>query len=128
MYLSLLGELSDEGLERRPAVYLTGPHEWDPSVLDYSYPSDDGEPAWSTHPNERFALDPNFDEFGDYTQRTIQTLSILDDSSQHMTPVPTISANKHVLSKDTPDYKNLRLYSAWVNVDTVQKTNGESQS
>ena len=22
-----------------PAVHLTGPHEWDPSVLDYSYPS-----------------------------------------------------------------------------------------
>ena len=27
-----------------PAVHLTGPHEWDPSVLDYTHPSGDGEP------------------------------------------------------------------------------------
>ena len=44
---------------------LTGPHEWDPSALDYSYPSDDGELKWSTNPHERLAFDPNFDEFGD---------------------------------------------------------------
>ena len=35
MYLSLLGKPSDEDLERYPAVHLTGPHEWDPSVLDF---------------------------------------------------------------------------------------------
>ena len=38
MYLSLLGKLSDEDLERYQAVHLTGPHQWDPSVLDFSYP------------------------------------------------------------------------------------------
>ena len=27
-------------------MYLTGPHEWDPSVLDYTHPSGDGEPPW----------------------------------------------------------------------------------
>ena len=43
MYLSLLGKHSDEDLERYPAVHLTGPHEWDPSVLDFSYPSGDGD-------------------------------------------------------------------------------------
>ena len=43
MYLSLLGKHSDEDLERYPAVHLTGPHEWDPSVLDFSYPSGDRE-------------------------------------------------------------------------------------
>ena len=41
MYLSLLGKSSDDDLERYPALDLTGSHEWDPSVLDYSYPSDD---------------------------------------------------------------------------------------
>ena len=129
IYLSLLGKPSDEDLERYPAMHLTGPHEWDPSVLDYSYPSEDGGPTWSTDPNERFALDPNFDEFGDYTQRPIRTLHILDDSSQHMTPLSTIRANqhalssdKHVLSNDTPDYDKLRPYFGWVDVDTVQKT------
>ena len=50
------------------------------------HPSGDGEPSWSNALDERFAFDPNFDEFGDYTQRAIQTLSILDDSSIPLTP------------------------------------------
>ena len=44
MYLSILGKLTDKDLERYPAVHLTGPHEWDPSFLDYTHPSGDGEP------------------------------------------------------------------------------------
>ena len=63
MYLSLLGKPSDEDLERYPAVHLTGPQEWDPSVLDFCYPSGDGKPPWSNDSTERFALDPSFDEF-----------------------------------------------------------------
>ena len=39
MYLSLLGKPTDQDLETYPAVHLTGPHEWDPSVLDYTHPS-----------------------------------------------------------------------------------------
>ena len=88
MYLSILG--------KPPAVHLTGPHEWDPSVLDYTHPSGDGEPPWSNDPDERFAFDPNFDEFGYYTQRAIQTLSILDDSSSTLTPCSTLMTNQHV--------------------------------
>ena len=91
MYLSLLGKPTDQDLERYPAIHLTGPHEWDPSVLDYTHPSGDGEPPWSNDPDERYAFDPNFDEFGDYTQRAIQTLSILDDSSSTLTPCSTYS-------------------------------------
>ena len=44
MYLSILGNPTDKDLERYPAVHLTGPHEWDPSVFDYTHPSGDGEP------------------------------------------------------------------------------------
>ena len=47
MYLSIIGKPTDQDLERYPAVHLTGPHEWDPSVLDYTHPSGDGEPPWS---------------------------------------------------------------------------------
>ena len=36
MYLSILGKPTDTDLERYPAAHLTGPHEWDPSVLDYT--------------------------------------------------------------------------------------------
>ena len=57
MYFSLLGNPSDKDLEKYLALHLTGPHEWNPSVLDYSYPSDDGEPMWSTDPNARFGFD-----------------------------------------------------------------------
>ena len=67
MYLSILGKPTDKDLERYRAVHLTGPHEWDPSVLDYAHPSGDGEPPWSNDHNERTTFDPNFNEFGDYT-------------------------------------------------------------
>ena len=53
MYLSILGKPTDTDLERYPAVHLTGPHEWDPSVLYYTHPSGDGEPPWSNDPDER---------------------------------------------------------------------------
>ena len=57
MYLHLLGNPSYKEV---PSCASHRTHEWDPSVLDYSYASDDGEPKWSTDPNERFAFDPNF--------------------------------------------------------------------
>ena len=133
MCLSLLGKPTDQDLERYPAVHLTGPHEWDPSVLDYTHPSGDGEPPWSNDPDERYAFDPNFDEFGDYTQRAIQTLSILDDSSSTLTPCSTYIANQHdfrtyqhAVKHETPDYEKFRPYFGWVNVDTVQKTMEQS--
>ena len=133
MYLSILGKPTGKDLERYPAVHLTGPHEWDPSVLDYTHPSGDGEPPWSNDPDERFAFDLNFDEFGDYTHRAIQTLSILDDSSSTLTPNPTLMANQHdfrtyqhAVKHEAPDYEKFRPYFGWVNVDTVQKTMEQS--
>ena len=132
-HFSILGKPTDKDLERYPSVHRTGPHEWDPSVLDYTHPSSDGEPPWSNDPDERFAFDPNFDEFGDYTQRAIQTLSILDDSSSTSTPCSTLMTNQHVfstyqhdVSHETPDYEKFRPYFGWVNVDTVQKTMEQS--
>ena len=133
MYLSIIGKPTDKDLERYPAVHLTGPHEWDPSVLDYTHPSGDGEPPWSNDPDERYAFDPNFDEFGDYTQRAIQTLSILDDSSSTLTLSYNYIANQHdfrtyqhAVKHEAPDYEKFRPYFGWVNVDTVQKTMEQS--
>ena len=60
IYLSLIGKPTDEDSERYPAVHLTGPHDWDPSVLDFTHLFHDGEPPWSNTPAERFAFDPNF--------------------------------------------------------------------
>ena len=95
MYLSILGKPQIQ-IWKGTQLHLTGPHEWDPSVLDYSHPSGDGEPPWSNDPDERFAFDPNFDEFGDCTQRAVQTLSILDDSSSTLTPCSALMTNQHV--------------------------------
>ena len=101
-------------------------------------PSGDGEPPWSNDPHERSAFDPNFDEFGDYTQRAIQTLSILDDSSSTLTPCPTFMANlhefrtyQHDVTHEAPDYEAFRPYFGWVMWTLFRKPwnslpNGES--
>ena len=67
------------------------------------------------------------------TQRAIQTLSILDDSSSTLTPCPTFMANQHEfrtyqhdVTHEAPDYDTFRAYFGWVNVDTVQKTMEQS--
>ena len=106
MYLSIIGKHIDAHLARYPAVHLTGPHEWDHSVLDYTHPSSDVGSPWSNDPDERVAFDPNFDEFGDYTQRAIQTLSILDDSSIPLTPCSTLRANQHVIRSNQRIFNN----------------------
>ena len=36
MYMSLLGKPTDADLNTYPHLFLTGSHEWDPSVLDYT--------------------------------------------------------------------------------------------
>ena len=101
--------------------------------MDYTHPSSDGEPPRSNDPDERFAFDPDFDEFGGYTQWAIQTLTILDDSSSTLTPCSTLMTNHHVfranqhdVSPEAPNYKKFRPYFGWVNVDTVQKPMGQS--
>ena len=110
-------------------MHITGRHEWDPSVLDYTHPSGDGEPPWSNDPHERSTFDPNFYEFGDYTQWAIQTLSVLDDSSSTLTPRSTFMTNQHefwtyqhTVNHVAPDYE----YFGWVNVETIQKTMEQS--
>ena len=44
MYLKFQGIPTDKDLQTYPSVHLTSPQEWDPSVLDYVHPKDNGEP------------------------------------------------------------------------------------
>ena len=44
MYLKFHGIPADKDLQTYPSVHLTSPQEWDPSVLDYVHPEDNGEP------------------------------------------------------------------------------------
>ena len=60
-------------------------------------------------------------------------LSLVVDSSSTLTPCSTLMTNqhhfrtyKHDVSPETPDYEKFRPYFGWVNVDTVQKTMGQS--
>ena len=75
MYLSISGKPTDEELVNYLSVHLTSIHEWDPSVLDYSHPECDGEPAWAIDPQHIYLLDPIFDTNGLYTKRATITLS-----------------------------------------------------
>ena len=52
MYMSLLGKPTDADLHTYPHVLLTGPHEWDPSVLDYTHPTSSGDPTWAPDPSQ----------------------------------------------------------------------------
>ena len=127
MYLSILGKPTDEELVKYPSVHLTSIHEWDPSVLDFSYPEGDGEPVWACDPQHLDLLDPNFDPHGLYTKRANTTLSSLADvqptSSMVISPSKTpFQANKHQIKSETPEFDKYKPYIGWVNADTIRDT------
>ena len=112
MNMSILGKPTDQDLNQYPHVLLTSPHEWDPSVLDYSHPNTDGYPSWAPDPSVRDQHDPRIDECGNIHHRTIHTLSILSDT-------PTIFVKKHDQHPTTIYYNKLRPYFGWVNAETI---------
>ena len=64
MYMNILGKPTDADLDQLPHVLLKGPHEWDPSVLDYMHPATHGVPIWAPDPTQHNEHDPRIDEFG----------------------------------------------------------------
>ena len=121
MYLQLQGIPTDQDLQNYPSVHLTSPHEWDPSVLDYEHPENNGEPDWAIDPNENFQFDPNFDEFGDYVNRSLSILDILDETPK-ISPIHNLLVNKHVFQQTPVDYEKSRPFFGWVNSDIVKQT------
>ena len=59
MYLKFQGIPTDMDLQTYPSVHLTSPQEWDPSVLDYVHPKDNGEPNSTYDLIENFNLIQN---------------------------------------------------------------------
>ena len=96
MCLELQGIPTDKDFQTYPSVHLTSPHEWDPYILDSEHPQDNGEPHWANDQNDRFQFDPNFDEFGDYVNRSLSILDILQDTPQ-ISPTHNLLVDKHVL-------------------------------
>ena len=54
-----------------------------------------GEPDWAIDPNENFQFDPNFDEFGDYVNKSLSILDISDETP-NISPIHNLLVNKHV--------------------------------
>ena len=113
MYLSILGKPIDEELVKYPSVHLTGIHEWDPSVLEFRYPEEDGEPVWACDPQHVDLIDPNFDHQGLYTKRAINTLpSLADVHKIHPMAMSSstspIQAGKHQIKSATPEFDKYR--------------------
>ena len=115
MYMSLLGQPTDADLNTYPHVLLTGPHEWDPSVLDYTHPTTSGDPTWAPDPSLRGAHDPRIDEFGNFKGRVQHTLiqpPALSNIAQH----------QHAITPQPIVFEKLRPYFGWVNKHTIEKT------
>ena len=110
MYMSLLGKPTDADLNTYPHVLLTGPHEWDPSVLDYTHPTTSGDPTWAPDPSLLGAHDPRIDEFGNCKGRVQHTL------------VSHLAQHKHAITPQPIDFERLRPYFGWVNKHTIEKT------
>ena len=103
MYMSILGKPTDQDLNQYPHVLLTSPHEWNPSVLNYSHPNTHGYPSWSPNPSVGDQHDPKIDECGNIHNRAIHTLSILSYT-------PIIYIQKHDQQPTTIDYNQLKPY------------------
>ena len=76
---------------------------------------------WAIDPNENFQFDPNFDEFGDYVNRSLSILDILDDTPP-ISQIHKLMVNKHVFQPTPIDYEKLRPFFGWVNSDNVKQT------
>ena len=88
MYLKFQDIPTDTDLQTYPSLHLTSPQQWDPSVLDYVHPKDNGEPNSTYDSTEKFQVDPIFDEFDDYMNMLLTI--ILQISSTHC-----LLVNKH---------------------------------
>ena len=115
MYMNLLGKPIDADLNTFPHVLLTGPHEWDPSVLDYTHPTTVGDPTWAPDPSQHGAHDPRINEFGNFKGRVHHTLT-------HSPAISNIAQHIHAIKTQPIDFEKLRPYFGSVNKHTIEKT------
>ena len=88
MYLKFQGIPIDTNLQTYPSVHHTSPQEWDPTVLDYVHPKDNGEPNLTYDSTGKFQVDPIFDEFDEYVNKLLSITPQI--SSTH-----NLLVNKH---------------------------------
>ena len=103
MYMSLLGKPTDADLNTYPHVLLTGPHEWDPCVLDYTHPTTSGDPTWAPDPSLAVPMTPGLmilailrGEFSIHTSPTLLNINMLSP----LNPL-TLRDSGHILDGST---------------------------
>ena len=114
MYMNLLGKPTDVDLDKFPHVLLTGPHEWDPSVLDYTHPATAGDPTWAPDPSKCDAHALRIDEFGHFNGRVHHILT-------HPPGRSNMALHNHAIKTQPIDFEKLRPYFSWVNKHTIEK-------
>ena len=71
--------------------------------------------------NKNLQFDSNFDEFGDYVNRSLSIHDLLDDTPP-ISPIYKLMVNKHVFQCTPVDYEKLRPFFGWINSDIVRQT------
>ena len=99
MYMNLLGMPTDTDLNTYPHVLLTGPHEWDPLVLDYTYPTTSGDPTMVPDPSQCGVYDPRIVAFGNFKWRVYHTLT-------HSPAISNIAQHKHAITTQPIDFES----------------------
>ena len=90
MYLKFQGIPTDTDLQTYPSVHLTSPQQWDPSVLDNVHPKDNGEPNATYDLIEKFQVDPTFDEFDDYINKSLSITPQISSTHNLLVNIHTI--------------------------------------
>ncbi|KAL7578501.1 hypothetical protein ACA910_011564 [Epithemia clementina (nom. ined.)] len=80
-YIQLVGRPTDQDMDDYPHVFFTNPADWDPALLDYEFPVQDGQPVWDQLMDTRPYEEPRFDDFGDFTGKVVVTLDTLTDDT-----------------------------------------------
>ena len=108
MYLKFQGIPMYMDLQTYPSVHLTSPQEWDPSVLDYVHPMDNGEPNSTCDSIEKFQVDPTFDKFDDYINKLLSITPQI--SSTH-----NLLVNKHttIWGRTVDFFPMRRHFKSW---------------
>ena len=114
MNMNLLGKPTDADLDKFPHVLLTGPHEWDPSVLDCTHPATDGDLSWAPAPSQCDAHDTMIDGFGHFKGRVHHSLT-------HAPGRFTMAHNKQAFKTQPIDFEKIRPYFGWFNNIPLRK-------
>ena len=125
-----IGIPTDQDMTKYPHVMLTSPHEWDPSIIDFSYASS-AEWTHLGHPEGHDYLDRRFDEYGESTQRVIANLTFLLDLPPPATHASlgldlgectTLTISQQKTEPKETDWEKLRPFFGYQPIESIQAT------